>query len=81
MDILRSPRPKNEIKNIEEIFISLKPSKKSTSQPKLKPLLSKDSTEDIFIQGEKKLTKSISISNNEINKIEPIFIPSEKKNL
>ena len=44
MEILSSPDQKNEIKNIEEIFIPTKPSEISTSQPKSKPLLLKDNT-------------------------------------
>ena len=69
-------KPKNEIENVEEIFIPSKPLK--LSKPKPKQSLLKENIKDLYIQGEKKLNKS-ELPCNEIKSIEPIFIPSKKK--
>ena len=75
LDILRTPKPKNEIKNIDEIFIPPEPIKLSKQQI----LLKDNNIKDLYIKSEKKLTKSIILPCNEINSIEPIFIPSKNK--
>ena len=71
--IEKSPRPENEIKNVEKLLIP------SLSSKKIKPSLSNNKINTFYIEGIKKEEKERILPKNEINSLEPIFISSKEK--